>query len=524
MQAHRGAAASGEQAKQTAHPPKTDASQSGRPGGFTRRNSFGNTLYKFTDRANSFGHRRRMTTATLTSSSTLPSISLTQSHQSHLPTPSGIPRSSSFFGSLDAFVTPNVDENANPSTPNASGTRRYRKVSEKFIQLPFFSHQNQSHLPQRALSPRTKRESSIKIEHRGLMAPIQPVSLPRSSTMDNVTQQRGILASPSFMHPTSSSANRRQSMTLSKRPQLPMPHYTSSSTAVIQPHWSMHGLRRQSVNSPLCKELGTPLASSSSTNCFPIWKESVSSRYSPPPRAAAPAAKTSSMVHRAAATHDSTLARTTQVPTATQVPTPTVPLLTPEYENSDEDERDKRATCSQAHLRPGNGDESGMTATQFDDEPEMVCCPICSQNVLDEGHRQACTIFYQSKNIFEGQGSNDAERGSELTDHVIDSDSPPYVGTPQLSPFLSTVRVFNLTFPFRSMKRSPQTSGLVDIPRSLTVSAPKACPLLFTHRTFLPSSPLLPLGLKPLECSTMFIGTRISLATSTASARQRKPA
>ena len=377
MQAHNGAAIGGEQANNTANPVKPHGSQSGRPIIGTRKNSFGDTFNRFTDKANLFSHRRRMTTATLPSSDSLGSVSITQTHQSRLPTPSGIPRSSSFFGSLNSLITPNSNENTDPSTSTANVARRYRKVSEKFIQLPFFSHENQVHSSQRQLSPRTKRESSIKIEHRGLMAPIQPAPMPRSSTMSNVTQQHGIMATPSFMRPTSSSAKRRQSTNGAEQNRPTLPRLTSSSRSFLKAPVPNHGPHRQTVKSPPSNEWESPLASSS-TRCFPTQKDSLGLRHSPPARAVAPAAKICSELHKAAMTHQNSLPRSAHMPPATRIPTPAASLLTPEYEDSNEDERDKRATYTQPLHKPHTEDGGEMTATEETDKAQMLCYVRCN--------------------------------------------------------------------------------------------------------------------------------------------------
>ena len=195
-----------------------DSSDSGHPRGRPmgqRKSSVSEAFNKFT--TNTFSRKR---------SGGLPNSASTAStnQQSRLPTPSGIPRSSSFFSSLNSFAT--------KSTSSVSGSevaqqplpvKRSRKISERLAQTPFFSlsnqYQNQQRVPTAPIIPQTRRESAVKIEQHGLMQPIHP-PLPRSATMGNLGQSQGQQSSPhtpSYMRPTSSSAARRGSITSPKQ-------------------------------------------------------------------------------------------------------------------------------------------------------------------------------------------------------------------------------------------------------------------------------------------------------------------
>lgn len=405
--------------------------------GFTRKNSFGNTLNKLTNRTNSVSHHRRMTITSLPSYDVRAAATLGQSRKSRLPTPSAITRSSSFFGNSNTSVVVGTDGNSMSNTSNASNTTRYRKVSEKFIQLPFFNQQNQSHAMQRPLSPRTKRESSIKIEHRGLMAPIQPLSLPRSSTMSDITQQSSNMLRPSFMRPTSSSANRRQSMTHSQRLQTFKPPDSSISTAVFPATAqgsSHYGLCRQRTNTLTSDEREWLLASSSSSaaaKCFPVRRPSLALQYSPPPRAVTFVTKTTGMMRTAGSTHQSILARSVHNPESSLPPTATTKhLLTPKHDCSTNIECENPGTYAQSQYGLTEDDESNMALTRRHGNVETFNYPPCNRHISNETHNQAFPIPNQADRTFDGQGSDKVDKGPNLTTHVVDSDSPEFVGAP----------------------------------------------------------------------------------------------
>ena len=169
-----------------------------------RKSSFSETLNKFTS---STFHRRRTDTV-------LPSLtsSISNPHPSYIPTPDGINRSSSFNVNRSTSFFSNLNTISSKTTPSASDerpqllpTKRSRKISERLAQAPFFSHQYQQ---QPTSTPRRRRESSVKIEQRGLMQPVHP-PLPSSNTMANLAQsQQSSPHTPSFMRPTTSSARR----------------------------------------------------------------------------------------------------------------------------------------------------------------------------------------------------------------------------------------------------------------------------------------------------------------------------
>lgn len=165
-----------------------------------RKSSFSEALTKFT--SNNFNRRR---TNTGIRSSTSP---IAINHRSRIPTPAGIDRSPSFFSTLNTFASKSTASGSEGS-PQSSLTKRSRKISERLAQTPFFSHQHQQ---QCILTPRSNRESSVKIEQRGLMQPVHP-PLPRSSTIGNLGQsQQSSPHTPSFMRPTTSSARRSSAM------------------------------------------------------------------------------------------------------------------------------------------------------------------------------------------------------------------------------------------------------------------------------------------------------------------------
>jgi len=187
---------------------------SGRPRHTQRKSSFSDTLNKFT---NTTFHRRRNTTFIPNSAS---SASIYQ--QSRLPTPSGIPRTTSFFSSLNTLAprAPAGNDNDTPDPPPVN-SKRSRRISDRLAQTPFFSHQNQCRNTAAPVTPSKKRDSGIRIEHRGLMQPVHP-PLPRSSTMGNLLSQRQSQSqqatppTPGYMSPTSSTAARRHSNSLPK--------------------------------------------------------------------------------------------------------------------------------------------------------------------------------------------------------------------------------------------------------------------------------------------------------------------
>lgn len=161
-----------------------------------RKSSFSEALTKFT--SNTFNRRR--TDACLPSSTSSFSIN----NPSRIPTPAGVDRSASFFSTLNTFASKST-VSVSVESPQLYYTKRARKISERLAQTPFFSHQPQQ---QNDSTPKRSRESSIVIEHRGLMQPVHP-PLPRSNTIANPSQsQRSPPHTPGFMRPTTSSARR----------------------------------------------------------------------------------------------------------------------------------------------------------------------------------------------------------------------------------------------------------------------------------------------------------------------------
>lgn len=153
---------------------------------------------------------RRNTTTTLPSS--VSSIQL--NHQSRLPTPSGIPRSTSFLCSLNHFNHPSIDENQPPQPIEQ------HRLPERSSQQRSSSRRT-SQIPRVASRSGQKTDSSVKIEQRGLMQPMQP-PLPRSSTMGHLSssQSLGVLQENTNTGGTHTERDiRRQSIVLNKRNQ-----------------------------------------------------------------------------------------------------------------------------------------------------------------------------------------------------------------------------------------------------------------------------------------------------------------
>ena len=186
-----------------------------------RKPSVSEAFNKFT--TNTFSRKRSGGLPTSTTTATI-------NQQSRLPTPSGIPRSTSFFSSLNSFATkstPSVSGNEVAQQPAPVKRSRKISVSDRLAQTPFLSlsNQHQQRVPTAPITPKTRRASAVKIEQHGLMQPIHP-SLPRSATMGNLGQGQGQQSSPhtpSYMRPTSSSAARRGGITSPKQRKTPMP-------------------------------------------------------------------------------------------------------------------------------------------------------------------------------------------------------------------------------------------------------------------------------------------------------------
>ncbi|KAL9633346.1 MAG: hypothetical protein Q9164_004756, partial [Protoblastenia rupestris] len=184
---------------------------SSRPRIGQRKSSFSDAISKFT--TTTFNRRRPTTLLPHSTCST----HIYQ--QSRLPTPSGIPRNTSFFSSLNTFA-PLSSCNKSASIEHDSlhpPTKRSRKISDRLAQAPFLANQQhpQQGLPTASVTPGQKRDSNTKIETRGLMQPMHP-PLPRSSTMGNLLSAQTIPGQPSpkSSRPTSSSTDRKGSVAM----------------------------------------------------------------------------------------------------------------------------------------------------------------------------------------------------------------------------------------------------------------------------------------------------------------------
>ena len=375
---------------------ETKACQPVHPTITTRKNSFSDALNKFTDKANPFGHRRRMTTAALPTSTSLASVSNNESYPSRLPTASGIPRSASFFGGLNARVTPQSDENSSPLTSTAAKERRNRRISDKLTQLPFFDHECQTRDFQTPLMSRGKGDSTIKIQQRGLMAPIQPASLPQSSTICNIAEQYRDTQIPNLKHPTSSRAHHRhQSGNTAQEPTHLVPQVPSNGSLLNSPALAYLTFHKPTVRSTAPGYRNSPSASLST--CLPIRKDSIALHDSPPARAVAPAATLFTAPQEAIAIRLASFAHSAHMPPATRLPTPAIALLTPEYEDLEEDLRDRRAKYVEPKSDDGIDDKGQMTAPINKSDVDMLNTVKSYRSVVDEDHLQASYRQVQSQ-------------------------------------------------------------------------------------------------------------------------------
>ena len=222
-----------------------------------RKSSFSDALSKFTSKT----FPRRSTPAGLPSSVSTASMN----PQSRLPTPSGIPKSASFFSSLNSFTTKSTSSSVNRSeTTQPPPIKRPRKISERLAATPFFSLSSQQQRVPTAPIPtsQTHRETTVKIETRGLMQPVAP-PLPRSSTMGNLATVYSSPQTPSYMRPTSSSAARRGSLTGSKQVNTPMPPILSRQPPQESP---THRRRTPSSRFPVRKDSLPPAPISKTVN------------------------------------------------------------------------------------------------------------------------------------------------------------------------------------------------------------------------------------------------------------------
>lgn len=236
-------------------PEDVDRTNAPRPTLRQRKSSFSDALSKFTSKTFS----RRETPAGLPIS--VSTVSMNQ--QSRLPTPSGIPKSSSFFSSLNSFATKSSSSSVNRSeTSQPPLIKRPRKISERLASTPFFSLSSQQQRVPTApiLTNPIHRETTVKIETRGLMQPVAP-PLPRSSTIANLATIYSSPHTPGYMRPTSSSAARRGSLTGSKQVNTPMATITSRQPPLDSP---THRRRTPSSRFPVRKDSLPPAPTSKS--------------------------------------------------------------------------------------------------------------------------------------------------------------------------------------------------------------------------------------------------------------------
>ncbi|KAL8681409.1 MAG: hypothetical protein Q9186_002484 [Xanthomendoza sp. 1 TL-2023] len=142
------------------------------------------------------------------------------------------------------------------SEKSTAGTaKKSRRISTRFPSTSFFKNHSVRHsiaaVPPSSPSKAKDSESSIKIEERRLMAPINP-PLPRSITMgplntQSVRSTQYSSRTPHFMRPTSSSAARRSS--ISSGCKTPLPPLTSASgqKTADMPSFFKHRERRRTA-------------------------------------------------------------------------------------------------------------------------------------------------------------------------------------------------------------------------------------------------------------------------------------
>ena len=266
------------------------------------KKSFSLALNKFTDKANTIGQRKPLTGLTFSSSLSLVPLLASQNHPSRLPTPIS---TASRPSNPIPQTAQKYDEDRILITRNAFDEKRIRKISERFSKLPFFNNENHSPAAHTPSMNASRRSSTTKIQQRGLMAPIQPSSMPRSNTTGNLTQYYNTLSG------------------------IPTPLRLPSSV-------NRSG-RRTYVKSP------APELMTRASPHQPAKKDEVKAK-SPGPMPAIP--RTS---HVSAAPRSSLpsqvriLPRSAVFPPQTRLPTPSADRLTPEYDNAIEEERDSRA-------------------------------------------------------------------------------------------------------------------------------------------------------------------------------------
>ena len=140
----------------------------------------------------------------------------TTQKRSRIPTPHGIPRTTSFFASLSTF-------SSKASTTNAPAPSRASKLSTRFAHRPFWTRVDTVSAPATPGESATdgkRRESSVQITQHKLMAPLGP-PMPRSKTIAVLASHTPPSLSPQtphFARPTSSSeAKRRERVTSSEK-------------------------------------------------------------------------------------------------------------------------------------------------------------------------------------------------------------------------------------------------------------------------------------------------------------------
>lgn len=152
----------------------SDENRPPRPHPARRKSSFSDALNKI---SNTTFNRRR--TPSLLPRSTSNNVF----PRSHLPTPSGIPRSTTFLTSLSDFNHQNVSRDVSHDAPVTGSRNRPAGEHKQDQRRRSLASQGMANYSDAMPSKLTKRrDSSVMIEQRGLMQPMLP-PLPKSNTM-----------------------------------------------------------------------------------------------------------------------------------------------------------------------------------------------------------------------------------------------------------------------------------------------------------------------------------------------------
>lgn len=162
-----------------------------------RRSTFSEALNKFST----------ITRRKTSSGDDLPTLN-SMNQRSRIPTPGGVPRSTSFFTSRFSSKTPTQAE---------SDGKKDRKFSARLVQSKSWLQEYIVSAPVTPLGPvlvERRRESSVKITQHKLMAPIPP-PIPQSKRLSLVGNPTTPSSSPGYLRSTSSSQAKRRERVVS---------------------------------------------------------------------------------------------------------------------------------------------------------------------------------------------------------------------------------------------------------------------------------------------------------------------